>query len=138
MTTTPDQYDELAERLFLCTTPNLCSHGHCSTCFGQFRIPVAAELRKLGTWRDLYKSQYEELCSAFAAKAERIAELEGIEVKYRCLLWLTHGHDGLYGDDGEMQCGKCVADFKRGDLTNLESLVSKLNMERIARAALEK
>ncbi len=31
----------------------------------------------------------------------------------RKALWLTHGHVDLYGDDGEMQCGQCVVDFKR-------------------------
>lgn len=31
-------------------------------------------------------------------------------------IWLNHGHlDGLYGDDGEMQCGRCLVDFKRDD-----------------------
>lgn len=29
------------------------------------------------------------------------------EKQSRKWLWLNHGHDGLYGDDGEMQCGKC-------------------------------
>ena len=32
---------------------------------------------------------------------------------WREALWLRHGHEGLYGDDGEMQCGTCVRDFKR-------------------------
>ena len=31
----------------------------------------------------------------------------------RELLWLNHGHLGLYGDDGEKQCGTCMIDFKR-------------------------
>lgn len=34
----------------------------------------------------------------------------------RKLLWLRHDADhaaGLYGDDGEMQCGQCLIDFKR-------------------------
>jgi hypothetical protein len=32
----------------------------------------------------------------------------------RELLWLNHGCpvSTLYGDDGEMQCGKCGIDFK--------------------------
>ena len=34
---------------------------------------------------------------------------------FRLLLWLNHGCDfsNLYGDDGEMQCNKCIIDFKR-------------------------
>jgi len=31
-------------------------------------------------------------------------------------LWLSHGHRGLYGDDGEMQCSECLADYKRDKL----------------------
>lgn len=33
---------------------------------------------------------------------------------WRYVLWLHHGHDGLYGDDGEMQCNRYPpVDFKR-------------------------
>ena len=39
--------------------------------------------------------------------------LEEENRKLRELLWLRHGHSGLYGDDGEMQCGICLVDFKR-------------------------
>ena len=35
-------------------------------------------------------------------------------MEFRRGLWLTHGHfNVLYGDDGEMQCSKCMVDFKR-------------------------
>ena len=43
-----------------------------------------------------------------------------LDLKYRCELWLNHGHDALYGDDGEMQCSACPADFKRQPLGELE------------------
>ncbi|GAF78963.1 unnamed protein product, partial [marine sediment metagenome] len=43
-----------------------------------------------------------------------------IEIKLRRYLWLSHGHRGIYGDDGEMQCSECapfgVIDYKRDDL----------------------
>lgn len=36
------------------------------------------------------------------------------ELAARKALWLGHGHThALYGDDGEMQCAKCLIDFKR-------------------------
>ena len=37
------------------------------------------------------------------------------ELMLRKLLWLNHGCNftALYGDDGEMQCQKCMLDFKR-------------------------
>lgn len=36
----------------------------------------------------------------------------------RQMLWLNHGCEinALYGDDGEMQCTKCMVDFKRDSL----------------------
>ena len=46
------------------------------------------------------------LSFATASAAQQTAE-------WREALWLRHGHEGLYGDDGEMQCGTCVRDFKR-------------------------
>ncbi len=41
------------------------------------------------------------------------------ELRVREFLWLIHGHDGLYGDDGEMQCSICRADYKRDPLEQL-------------------
>lgn len=42
------------------------------------------------------------------------------EQELREYLWLNHGHLGLYGDDGEMQCGECskygIIDYKRNPL----------------------
>lgn len=46
---------------------------------------------------------------------------EEIERLLRKEWWLNHGHDysALYGDDGEMACGRCPADFKREPLNDL-------------------
>lgn len=45
-----------------------------------------------------------------------------VEKKLRELLWLRHGCDlgRLYGDDGEMQCNKCMIDFKRDDPLDIQ------------------
>ena len=40
--------------------------------------------------------------------------------KLRMLLWLRHGCTSLYGDDGEMQCGSCIIDFKRDTADSIE------------------
>lgn len=38
----------------------------------------------------------------------------------RRFLWLHHGHDQRYSDDGEMQCGQCKPwDYKRAPLSDL-------------------
>jgi len=44
-----------------------------------------------------------------------IKQLQAENEALRYLLWLRHGCEmsALYGDDGEMQCKKCVIDFKR-------------------------
>ena len=56
----------------------------------------------------------------------QLAETRGIagereqEIKaWRKALWLNHGHDTLYGDDGEMQCPRCLLDFKRNSLDEI-------------------
>jgi hypothetical protein len=54
---------------------------------------------------------------------------EDLEFKYRRALWLRHGHMALYGDDGEMQCGKCVIDFKRTSLEVIEAKLQQLAMD---------
>jgi len=60
-----------------------------------------------------------------------------IEFKYRRELWLNHGHEWLYGDDGEMQCSSCmkygVWDYKRDDLEKIEKAVMLARMERAAK-----
>jgi len=42
----------------------------------------------------------------------------------RKLLWLRHGCPVhiLYGDDGEIQCGKCLIDFKRSPAEEIEAV----------------
>ncbi len=38
----------------------------------------------------------------------------------RRILWLHHGcTDGIYGDDGEMQCNACMLDFVRDDIEKI-------------------
>lgn len=45
------------------------------------------------------------------------------EAELRRELWLHHGHDGIYGDDGEMQCSviPVPTDFKRDDFARIAS-----------------
>lgn len=47
--------------------------------------------------------------------------------KLRFLLWLNHGcsFPVLYGDDGEMQCNKCMIDFKRNSVEEIEDLFKR-------------
>lgn len=67
-----------------------------------------------------------DLLDERAANALLTAEVErltGIELKYRKSLWMGHGHDHLYGDDGEMQCTQCPGeawDYRRAPLEVIE------------------
>ena len=46
-------------------------------------------------------------------------------------LWLTHGCMGLYGDDGEMQCGMFPSiDFKRDSLEDIMRRIERHNQRR--------
>lgn len=46
-------------------------------------------------------------------------------IRIRRFLWFHHGHTGLYGDDGEMQCGTCGKDFKRDGIEALLDAVER-------------
>lgn len=54
---------------------------------------------------------------------------ESPDIKIRKLLWLLHGCpiSALYGDDGEMQCGICLVDFKRDSVDDIEAKFFRSN-----------
>jgi hypothetical protein len=58
-----------------------------------------------------------------AGDTERLPN--ALEAELRREWWLNHGHDhfALYGDDGEMACNACPADFQRDPLDRLRTLV---------------
>ena len=63
------------------------------------------------------RAELGEMQSQLAASHEQVRALEG---ELRHTWWLNHGHFGtLYGDDGEMQCPQCPADYKRDPLEDL-------------------
>lgn len=59
-----------------------------------------------------------------------------LEMELRQTWWLSHGHVGLYGDDGEMQCSACAPfgawDYKRAPLQTLRDTLCALNVYRLA------
>lgn len=72
--------------------------------------------------------KWEDHCQCVDAQHTEIMDMKKLfvhlELKYRQQLWLSHGHKGLYGDDGEMQCQECqpygVTDYKRDALAMVE------------------
>lgn len=58
----------------------------------------------------------------------------------RRFLWLNHGcdHRYLYGDDGEMQCNKCILDFKRMDIKTIMRFIESKNFDKFLEMMREK
>ena len=51
----------------------------------------------------------------------------------RKFMWVNHGCSphALYGDDGEMQCGNCLLDFKRMPIKELNKSIVKERIKRM-------
>lgn len=89
---------------------------------------VSLLLKELDAERDVHAetearrqesfAHFEDVTKQLAATREQIDWV-------RRQLWLGHGHIGLYGDDGEMQCnlGGRMLDFKRAPI---EDIVAKI------------
>lgn len=60
-----------------------------------------------------------------------------IEQRDRYNLWTSHGHDGLYGDDGEMQCARCGVDYKRDSFIIVSAAATKARIGHDAELRLE-
>jgi len=71
--------------------------------------------------RSQWPGSFAEIVEEFEAA---LASSEGPdnEIMLRRGLWASHGHAGIYGDDGEMQCGECGIDYKRD---SVESIIAK-------------
>ena len=56
------------------------------------------------------------------------------------LLWLRHDPEhfsGLYGDDGEMQCGACLIDFKRMSAEQIEAIWQQMGLRKLVESQLK-
>lgn len=71
--------------------------------------------------------------------AAEVYDVERIEALLRFEWWGNHGHayPALYGDDGEMACGQCPADFKREPIDVLHKRVIAGRLARAAEARRE-
>lgn len=77
-----------------------------------------------------------ELSAALSTQNE---EMMGQELELRRMMWLGHGHCGIYGDDGEMQCSECARfgcwDYLRSPLEDVRKSYNAALADRL-RAAL--
>lgn len=68
---------------------------------------------------------------------EKALELFSENLDLRKLLWLRHGCLHLYGDDGEMQCGSCLLDFRRESPKEIEERFQSQGLAALAAAQLQ-
>jgi hypothetical protein len=75
------------------------------------------------------------LIAAAPALLAECVRLRAVERETRMALWAGHGHEGIYGDDGEMQCGACAPasgypgglwDYRRESLPALAKHVANM------------
>lgn len=59
-----------------------------------------------------------------------------LEQEVRHLMWIHHGHQGIYGDDGEMQCGECSKygcwDYRNAPLAEVREAYQMARFERMS------
>lgn len=58
-------------------------------------------------------------------------------LQLRRMLWLSHGHKGMYGDDGEIQCSECAReygfwDWKRTPIDEIQTKITDANIKKFA------
>lgn len=63
-----------------------------------------------------------------------LTDVEDEMRELRIYLWLNHGHQGVYGDDGEMQCSRCAQGYWDWKRLPLEQLIRKNILEPLAAA----
>lgn len=76
------------------------------------------------------KLMHERIVALEAECARLRVDNKELEGELRQTLWMSHGHQGLYGDDGEIQCNTagCMIDFKREPL---EQIQERLYVQRL-------
>lgn len=104
-------------------------------------IIVGSEVREvIGAYRRCLRSLGElERVSTPPVPQEGPSEnVADLEMELRKLMWLGHFHSGLYGDDGEMQCGECakfgVWDYRNQPLDDVRKAFNAALTERAGKA----
>ncbi len=80
-------------------------------------------------------AEYEKYLNETWPSDRRIVALAKEILKLRELLWRNHGHKGMYGDDGELQCSECIHeygfyDWRRTDIDEIVAKITEANMRK--------
>lgn len=120
----------------------------CTICGTRWLLWPADSVFRHTDWNLLDKWQRPGSCCDNVAMGDQIEHLRDFELasdravkepdldveterRLREYLWLNHGHQGQYGDDGEMQCGHCAPmwDYRRAPLAKVVTQALKANYE---------
>lgn len=112
--------------------------GDPCTCARTQRMMLSSEQSLHAAWR---KRAEEAEARETALEADNAALREavmGLEMEVRQMMWLGHGHFGVYGDDGEMQCAECgtkygMWDYKREPIGKVRETFLAAQMERASK-----
>ena len=87
---------------------------------------------KGGIWMK-YLEHWDEAYTQLVKIVEGHFSMEEDVVILRKFMWVNHGCSphALYGDDGEMQCGNCLLDFKRMPIKELNKSIVKERIKRM-------
>jgi len=78
-----------------------------------FEHSPSKDAEAYSAWTELDAAQKDAAVKLSGYRIAALASSEGPdnEIMLRRELWASHGHAGIYGDDGEMQCGECGIDL---------------------------
>ena len=77
--------------------------------------------------------QWINVNNAIAITRSLLEKQEEENNKLREFLWLRHGCpiESLYGDDGELHCGKCMIDFKRMSIEQIQEIWHREGLQKL-------
>ena len=103
----------------------------------QYDIRSSRKFRGIGENKMAEYEKYIKIPSEHTPNSVRLASIRLAREIYilRKMLWLGHGHTGMYGDDGEMQCSECLCeygfyDWKRTDIEEIEEKIYLGNLKK--------
>lgn len=126
------------------STPERCKHGiicphECKECIWEPQTLSSIGDGVIRLSQDGWKSSAAIHCGDLWELLHKpqpdSSSIPEIELELRRMMWLGHGHTGMYGDDGEMQCMECrpfgVVDYKREPLDKVRETFRAVQMERM-------
>jgi hypothetical protein len=105
-----------------------------SRCAHHYSHPELNLGRSVNTRDEAVRVATEIIAAAIHEATARDARIAELERELRYMMWIGHGHfAALYGDDGEMQCCRCIKygvdDYKRAPLDAVRNAYKAARLE---------